>query len=403
MIEIVGGVYQEVCHWPPRRQLYGSGGRAAAAVSGMLKDIRLSTYIGKDEQDALESIAGTFGFSINASVIEATTTFEYFHGLSVPRILPPPTEAATSLQVKGDHILRYGFVEGDAIVTGGTVVYDPQNVSNPVSFSRNGSKADRLAVVLNHGEGFLLTGKRNPTEIAQTVARVDKADVVVLKLGPHGALVWENGRSEIVPCFKTEFIWPLGSGDVFTAAFFVNWAVQGKSATESAEVASYSAALYCDSEVLPIAKERLDTRTFPTLLLQSPDQIATERSIYLAGPFFTMGQRWMVEEARLALRDFRIPVFSPFHDVGHGAANDIAVKDIEGLTRSSAVFAILDGLDSGTLFEVGYARAEKIPVIGFVQNEAEDTLKMMRGSGCTIEQDFVTAVYKTAWEVLESK
>ena len=70
--------------------------------------------------------------------------------------------------------------------------------------------------------------------------------------------------------------------------------------------------------------------------------------------------------------------------------------------KSRAVFAVVDGLDAGTMFEVGYARALDIPVIACVQAEQEEDLKMLDGTGCKIFDDFVTAVYHTAWTVLES-
>jgi nucleoside 2-deoxyribosyltransferase len=86
-----------------------------------------------------------------------------------------------------------------------------------------------------------------------------------------------------------------------------------------------------------------------------------------------------------------------------GVAQDIAVKDIKGLENSAVVFAVLDGLDSGTLFEIGYARAKGIPVITLVQNESPDALKMVEGTHCTLERDLVTAIYKTVWAALAAR
>ena len=63
------------------------------------------------------------------------------------------------------------------------------------------------------------------------------------------------------------------------------------------------------------------------------------------------------------------------------------------------MFAVVDGLDSGTLFEVGYAIAQNKKVIAFVQNEGEESLKMLEGSNCIIEKDLTTAIYKTYWEL----
>ena len=94
-------------------------------------------------------------------------------------------------------------------------------------------------------------------------------------------------------------------------------------------------------------------------------------------------------------------VFSPYHDVGEGEAEDVVPKDIEALDVCDCVFAIVDGLDSGTLFEIGYAVAKGKKVVVYVENETEGTLKMLKGTGCEIESDFTTAVYKTIWNATE--
>lgn len=400
MIDIVGGVYLEDCHWPSRSRLYGSGGRAAAAISQLVKPIRLHTYIGAREKETLQSLASNYGFSIETSEIPETVAFEYFHGLSVPVITPAHRKPTRPLNVTGDHVLRYGFIEGDAIVNGGTVVYDPQNVLNPELFTTNGSRADRLAVILNRGEGALLSGKKNPLDIVKSVAAAENADVVVLKMGALGAMVWENGKTTMVPCFKTDFVWPIGSGDVFAAVFFAQWAKMRRRAVEAAHRASYATALYCNTEALPISKKQLNAKKFRPITAKKSSSRGT---VYLAGPFFTISQRWLIEEVRTALRGMGLEIFSPFHNVGDGAAHDVAIKDIRGLEKSTAVFAIVDGLDSGTLFEVGYARAKGIPVIAFVQNESVDALKMIEGSGCVMERDLVSAIYKTVWAVLQAR
>lgn len=402
MIDIVGGAYLEQCLWPPRRALYGSGGRAAAAISQLVKPIRLHTYIAAREREALQSIASSYGFSIETLEIPQTIAFEYFHGLSVPIITPVRRKPVRPLNVTGDHVLRYGFIEGDAVVNGGTVVYDPQNVLHPTLFTANGSRAERLAVILNRGEGALLSQKKNPLDIVKAIADAENAAVVVMKLGPLGAMVWEGGKVTTVPCFKTDYVWPIGSGDVFAAVFFAQWAKMRRRATEAAQRASYAAALYCNSEVLPISKKQLQTRAFQPIAAKPKKKNLSRAVVYLAGPFFTIAQRWLVEEVRSALLGMGLEVFSPFHDVGHGAANDIAAKDIKGLEKSTAVFAIIDGLDPGTLFEVGYARARGIPVISLVQNESPDAVKMIEGSGCVMERDLVTAIYKTVWAVLQA-
>lgn len=110
-----------------------------------------------------------------------------------------------------------------------------------------------------------------------------------------------------------------------------------------------------------------------------------------------MSQNWLIEQALEALESQNFKVFSPLHHVGRGSAAQVYDKDIRGLRECDLVFACVDGLDSGTIFEIGFARALDIPVVAFVQNETPEDLKMLEGSGCLLERDFVTAIYKAYW------
>jgi len=61
----------------------------------------------------------------------------------------------------------------------------------------------------------------------------------------------------------------------------------------------------------------------------------------------------------------------------------------------------LNGLDAGTLFEVGYAKAKKIPVLIFCENEKEVALTMIKGSGYRFFTDFTTLIYHTYWTLFK--
>jgi nucleoside 2-deoxyribosyltransferase len=91
-------------------------------------------------------------------------------------------------------------------------------------------------------------------------------------------------------------------------------------------------------------------------------------------------------------------VFSPIHDVGPGPAHLVGPADIQALEECDRVFAILDGLDAGTVFEVGYARAQGKPVYALAQAVSEENLKMVIGSHSKVFFDFVTALHHTAWK-----
>jgi nucleoside 2-deoxyribosyltransferase len=123
-----------------------------------------------------------------------------------------------------------------------------------------------------------------------------------------------------------------------------------------------------------------------------------EGPIYLAGPFFDLGQRWMVEEIYRTLVDLGAGVFSPLHEVGTGLSADaIAEADLRGLRGCSKVLALLDGGDPGTLFEVGYARALGIPVVALAERMEGENLTMIAGSGCEVTHDLATAIYHVMW------
>ncbi len=56
-------------------------------------------------------------------------TFRYFHPLSKPEFTPPRPKQNKRIVVEGESVLRFGFMEGEAEVHGGKVVYDPQSPS----------------------------------------------------------------------------------------------------------------------------------------------------------------------------------------------------------------------------------------------------------------------------------
>lgn len=399
MIDVAGGTYFEKCEFPYWNQFYGSGGRAAVALSRLSRKVTLHTYVGRDGVENLDVLASSFNISVEAAEVRSSVRFQYFHGLSRP-VVTRPTDATHPIVVSGKVVLRYGFVEGDAVVKGDRVVYDPQSVSDPKHFHQNGSEANELAVVANRAEAERLSGERDPRKIIRKIVKVGRADVVVVKDGPRGALVFSKGVLERVPAFKTGAVFPIGSGDVFAAAFAHFWGVQRLSADRSATLASIATARYCDTRALPLPATR-GSWTAKHLEPIKPRLTRKKRLVYLAGPFFSLAQRWIIDEARVQLSSRAISVFSPFHEVGRGDAAHVVPVDLRALKRADVVYAIADGLDSGTLFEVGYARAMGKPVVVFTERETSDELKMLEGSQCVIERDFTSSIYKTIWKCLE--
>ena len=107
-------------------------------------------------------------------------------------------------------------------------------------------------------------------------------------------------------------------------------------------------------------------RTATTVLDRAPDAVEESRTIYLAGPLFSLAERAFNRRLAETLRDRGYRVFLPQQAAG-------ALKDsgaifrccLEGLKGADAIVAVLDGADadSGTCWECGYAYGVGIPVV----------------------------------------
>jgi nucleoside 2-deoxyribosyltransferase len=398
VLTIVGGFYRERCRFPQADEMWGSGGRAAAAIADLGVETSLLTAADAKAERQLLSIAHVFRFRTAVERIPETLTFHYDHPLSAPVIWPLAHHLSkVAIRAEAPCILQFGMLDAAVSPSADTLVYDPQEPFSPQPVSIL-TKPSRLAYVLNSTEARRLGADDDVTKAAAGIAVRLGAHVVVVKQGARGALVWDAGKAEQVPAYETRTVWPIGSGDVFAAVFAACWAVHGRSSVEAADSASRAAAFYVQSRVLPVPREVIyGNEEMSPLRLLHHAALEGEYDVYLAGPFFNMAQLWLVEEARLSLLGMGLKVFSPYHDVGPGDGMVVAPKDVEALKRSRAVLALIDGVDAGTIFEVGYARAIGKPVVAFVQSTPDEPLKMICGTGCEIVDDFVTAIYRTAW------
>lgn len=407
MITVVGGVYSEVCVRPQTHEVFGSAGRAAAAIAEYAGEnqVELHCYLDQDIKEVIEAHANLSGFKVNSTDVECSVTFEYFHGLSEPRVYKSP-ETYQPISILADKVIRFGMLEGTAIVDCKYAVYDPQSAMIPESFRANGSTAEHLALILNRNEAIAMSKLYDAEieDVARALALNEQAEVIVIKMGPMGALVYWNGEFSKVQAYKTDQVSKIGSGDMFVAHFSYSWMEEGRSPHEAAESASKATAYYCWNRGFPTRNGLESYKPTPLVPSQSYKD-GKAPTVYLAGPFFTLGPLWMVEEARNHLLSMGLNVFSPYHDVGTGPAEDVVGPDLDGIRASDIIFAIVDGLDTGTVFEVGYARAlgKPRPVVVYAENESDEDLKMMAGSGCVMSKDYVTAIYKAAWAAIEAE
>lgn len=395
MTTVVGGVYAERCLEPFWDDVYGSAGRAAAAISAAVPDVKLVTYRSDDLADGLDNLAAVYGLNISGDKVPNGVAFDYMHSLADPRITPRPDAISKhdDLVVADDVVLRFGMLEGTARVKAQRAVYDPQSAFDPRPFQENGSSADEVALILNRLEGRRLTGESEADKIIDALISSQDAAVVVLKLGGHGALVATKTSRKMIPAYRSETVWKIGSGDVFSAAFTLFWAIEKRQPDEAADLASRAVAQYAGTRTLPI-------QTAAELLSLDAKPITPGSGrVYIAAPFFNLAELWMVEEVRQRLLGMGVSVFSPLHDVGRGSASEVARRDLEGLDDCDAVLAVLNGGDAGTIFEIGYAIARAKPVVALAQNVRPEDLKMPEGTGCRITEDFVTAIYQAVWSL----
>jgi nucleoside 2-deoxyribosyltransferase len=397
-IQIVGGVYRERVMRPAHFELLGSAGRAAAAIGGERALITLHTAIAESDVLDLTNQAKASDFKLNIRTSPQTLSFAYVHGLDAPLIFPSPhIVRRTSMSVRGKKVLCFGALDIDWEVEGDQVVFDPQDAFAPVSFRDRGSKAKRLAIVLNQYEARLLTGEEDTGAQIKALFKIERPDVVVLKCGAQGTVVTTSSKQrEVIPPLITHAVFKVGSGDVFSAMFAWAWMCEGNSPVESARIASAATANYVATRNLPIPIAFDEDNA--AYGIAAPSRPAQAARVYLAGPFFSLAERWLIEESRLHLSDGGLSVFSPYHDVGLGRADEVAPKDLEAIQACDVVYAIVSNLDAGTLFEIGYARAIDKPVIALVENERNEDLKMLAGSGCVLEKDFATSIYKAVWK-----
>lgn len=403
MLNIIGGVYREKCIKPSWDHVYGSGGRAAIAIANMGTKVNLHAYISdKSFSDFKFKIAllERDVFTVTRLSYDNDICFNYSHGLDP--LNPPIVQKKDNIKLKVDNALVFGMLECEFEIEAEYVVYDPQNTFSTQPFSKNGSTAKHLALVLNDNEARALAGgdfSKSINDIIDLLHTQEASEVIVVKCGPAGAIVSYENHKINIPAFKTNRVWKIGSGDCFSA-HFANYWIEGKEKPESAAYkASLATAFYCESSILPSPFMLNDFKPEPIKL--------TERTscptVYIAGPFFTLPQLWLIEQIRFNLIEMGINVISPYHDIGiiqdenSSSFRDICDLDLEGIKKADIVFGVIDGHDSGTIFELGYATSLDKRIILFSENVANGDLVMFHNENTLIINDYVTAIYKTLW------
>ncbi|MCU1445030.1 PfkB family carbohydrate kinase [Cryobacterium sp.] len=395
---VAGGTYREhVATGEHSEDLGGSGFRAAATLP--TPDTILVTAVEPELSGLLSSAATTLQFEVVNAGRDKGVGFTYFAPFVEPVVHGSNARLSAAQMVAGADILSFGIIEGgERSFDAESFVYDPQTTNDP----RLGSVIDlaprRLALCANVLETMAIGGGTSIEQAALSAADVLGAAFAVTKAGARGCLVTDASTREQhwVGAVPTDTVRKLGSGDVFSAAFAHAW-FNGATAMEAARVASHGTAWWCGSPA-----DRIPAAILAGTSFEVPGG-ATELGnnghrprVYLAGPFFTSAERWLIDQCLSFLSQAGADVFSPVHAVGFGGP-EVASKDLEGLRASDVVFAILDGWDPGTLFETGWAVNAGIPIVAVGANLNHVGTTMLAGTGAELHSDITTALYRAIW------
>ena len=384
-MHIAGGIYRELCDVPEWNADLGSGGRAAAAVSSLSPESILHTYA-RDPGSAGIALLRELGVDVIAHPSSTRVAFAYFHPLSRPHIEPPLAQIAQqpAILVSGATTLRFGFLEGDAIVTGERAIYDPQTLNDPKPFGANGSTVSTLALVMNELELRTIAGTEDIAIGAQRAMQAQGAAVIVVKAGTSGAFVFEVDREATrVPAYASKCVFKIGTGDVFSAIFAFEWGEAGRPASEAADIASRSVASYCATRQLPLPAGALDG-------LQAIDT-SSPGPVLLEGAVDTLGRRYVMEEARFCLGELGATVFCPSLD---GSAEE------NHAVPPGAILVIADGVTAETSCRARSANAAGVPLIVLAEQDADKLFEDLADAKCTKTGDFVSALYFSVWAAI---
>ncbi len=395
MISVIGGTYREIDYDDISMDIYGSGFRCCKFLLENKCAVKFFTS-GNDEVvnylKENEKVYNDFKFECTES--DNLITFKYNFALDNPNIFPHilNLKKTDNIQVNNENIICYGMLESEFTAIGGKVVYDPQTPIKPKKFSEIG-KAEQLIYIVNLNEAKAISSCNTLEEIKNYFFNEENAIAVIIKNGPFGAKLFYKKNEFHIPSYVTENVNKIGSGDIFTSSFGYYWMIKNLPLEECAILASKTTSLYCDK------KAYIDTQEFNHDFIEFQNKNLIDKQIYIAAPFFSIAELILIDKIRTAFLEFGVKVFSPFHDIGLGDDESIALKDLEGIKNSDIIFCLFDNLDSGTLIESGFSLAMNKKIIGYHRTCEDSELLMLKPGKIKIFKHLTTAMYHTIWDL----
>jgi sugar/nucleoside kinase (ribokinase family)/nucleoside 2-deoxyribosyltransferase len=261
--------------------------------------------------------------------------------------------------------------------SGGKVYFDLQH--DVLSLDAWADILKLCDVVFTSGSEILnITSQPDISLAAKEILKIGPR-LVIVKLGLGGSLaIQASGTTTPIPCFQSRFKCTIGAGDAYNAAFVVTGIRQGD-ITHSGEVASIVASLFVERLSLDEIHENIRTMDLSTEIHSRtsvfvPPSKTQSVKIYLAGHFLSTPARAWVYKIASALSSRGFKVIVPHINVGvlpHAPSisdrRQVFEGDIKEIASAHLVVALLDGAGrGGTSWEIGYANAIGIPVIGLL-------------------------------------
>jgi hypothetical protein len=185
-----------------------------------------------------------------------------------------------------------------------------------------------------------------------------------------------GGATVEIPAYRSERVFKIGTGDVFSSVFALEWAERKQPAFLAAERASLSVAAYCASGILPLTSNAQTPRE-PVTLQEAP-------MVLLEGAVDTIGRRFVMEEARSSLLELGASVACPALD---GASM------IDPASIMSAL-VIGEGLLGDLPSRLQYLESAGISIV--LLDEPRTTSISAQGR-CRVTDDFTSAIYFALW------
>ncbi|AGE37888.1 nucleoside 2-deoxyribosyltransferase [Lactiplantibacillus plantarum] len=112
--------------------------------------------------------------------------------------------------------------------------------------------------------------------------------------------------------------------------------------------------------------------------------MSDEPTIYLAGPWFTEGQPERLAKIEKLMDELELTYYSPRLDgidltphATEADQNAVFTDNVDHLKRAKLVVAVVDGFDTGTIWETGTAYGLDIPVAYYSETLADGTFNVM--------------------------